>query len=149
MVGKTPRILKNERQRLDTIKSYCGCLPCLLMGYLDVHSSIEHATERGRRIGEDSEQHKWTIGLCGWHHFGYCFNHRSRQWMSGEFGPSLIWGRINFEEHFGDEVKVLVPTQDFMLAEFARVPWQEYSVPRQVARDVRTNWIELNHHAAH
>lgn len=127
------------------IATYCGCLPCLLMGFLDVHATIEHVTDRGRRITQDWEQHKFTIGLCTWHHFGHTHNHRTRHQMSGERGPSLIWGRTTFEDHFGDEVKVLVPTQDFMLNLFAERPWQEYSVPRDIARLTRSEWIEMNH----
>lgn len=130
---------------MDAIVKHCGCLPCLLMGWSDVHTSIEHVTERGRRIGNGSEQHRWTIGLCVWHHFGHTPNHVTRQNMSGEVGPSLVWGRIAFEDYFGDEVNVLVPTQDYMLELFADSPWPEYSVPRQIARDVRMRWIDLNH----
>ena len=144
MVGSTPRARKNERDRMETIAVYCGCLPCMLMGTLNVHTSIEHVTERGRRVGKGSEQHRWTIGLCVWHHFGHCGNHKSRQSMSGDFGPSLVFGRHIFEEHFGDEVRVLVPTQDFVLAQFAEQPWQEYSLPRDVARLTREFWIDLN-----
>lgn len=152
MVGKTAPIRKHDAQRMDTIAKHCGCLPCLLMGFSDVHTTIEHVTERGRRVG-DEEQHQWTIGLCVWHHFGRPLP----QWesmpgrvggplqaTSGALGPSLIWGRTTFEEHFGDEVNVLVPVQDFMLAQFDEAPWPEYSVPRQVARAVRNHWIELN-----
>ena len=145
MVGRTPRARKDERLRMDTIATHCGCLPCLLMGFLDVHATIEHVTERGRRIGKGSEQHQWTIGLCVWHHFGHQQNHRTRQHTSDDRGPSLIWGRTSFEDHFGDEVHVLVSTQNFMLEQFDEDPWPEYSVPRSVARKVRNQWIELNH----
>lgn len=148
MVGKTPRARKNERDRMETIAKHCGCLPCLLMGYTDRHTTIEHVTERGRRIGKDSEQHRWTIGLCTWHHFGHQNNHWTRQQMSGEYGPPLTWGRRTFEEHFGDEVKVLVPTQDFLLAAFDHQPWPEYALPRNVARETRLFWIDLNNASA-
>ena len=107
VVGKTPRILKNERQRLDTIVTYCGCLPCLLIGHLDRHTTIEHVTEHGRRVGKGSDTHLATIGLCTWHHFGHRPNSSTRQHMAGEFGPPLAWGRREFEEYFGDELKVL------------------------------------------
>jgi len=147
MVGKTAPIRKSDRDRFDTIKMYCGCLPCLLMGHLDVHTTIEHVTEQGRRIGKGSEQHCWTIGLCVWHHFGHLPNHTTRQKISGERGASLVWGRKIFEEDFGDEVKVLVPVQDFMLDRFADKPWPEYSVSRHIVREVRNHWIELNHAA--
>lgn len=145
MVGQTPRARKNERQRMEAIAQHCGCLPCLLMGFLDVHTSIEHVTDRGRRVGKGAEQHRWTIGLCTWHHFGWTRTRQTRQQVSGERGPSLAWGRQIFEDHFGDELHVLVPTQDFMLELFEQEPWPEYSVPREVARRVRSQWIDLNH----
>lgn len=144
MVGKTAPIRPHDAERMDTIAKFCGCLPCLLASWLDVHTSIEHVTNRGRRVGQE-EQHQWTIGLCGWHHFGHVSEGWNRQRMSGEFGPTLAWGRHAFEEHFGDEVHVLVPTQDFMLELFDRQPWPEYNVPRHVAREVRNHWIDLHH----
>ena len=147
LVGKTPRARKSDRDRMETITKHCGCLPCLLMGHMDVLTTIEHVTEAGRRVGGD-EQHQWTIGLCPWHHFGHNNKGWNRQQMSGEFGPPLAWGRKNFEEHFGDELEVLVPTQNFMLAEFADSPWPEYTLPRDIARKVRIKWIELNHASA-
>jgi hypothetical protein len=130
---------------MDIIAKHCGCLPCLLMGWADVHTSIEHVTEHGRRVGKGADQHKWTIGLCTWHHFGHTPNHTTRQQMSGEVGPSLIWGRNTFEEHFGDEIEVLVPTQNYLLDLFDAQPWPEYALPRDIARRTRNQWIELNH----
>jgi len=147
VVGNTPRARKSERDRMETIATYCGCLPCLLTGHLDIHTSIEHVTNRGRRVGKGAEQHKWTLGLCTWHHFGHTQNHRDRQWMAGEYGPSLIWGRREFEEHFGDELQVLIPVQDFMLALFEDRPWPAYNVSRRAAREVRNEWIKRNHAA--
>lgn len=144
MVGKTPRILKDERARFETIKIYCGCLPCLLMGHPDRHTSIEHVTERGRRVGVSSEQHRATIGMCVWHHFGVCNPGQNRQYMMGEYGASLAQGRTTFEEDFGDEVHVLIPVQNFLLDQFADRPWPEHNVPRHVARLTRERWIELN-----
>ena len=133
---------------METITKHCGCLPCLLVGYLDVHTSIEHVTEHGRRVGNGPEVHQWTLGLCTWHHFGFTHNHSTRHQMAGEFGPPLPFGRKAFEAYFGDELTVLVPVQDRMLERFADNPWPEYNVPRQIARDTRTHWIQLNH-AAH
>lgn len=64
--------------------------------------------------------------------------------MIGNYGPSLAHGRKPFERFFGDEVKVLIPVQDFMLAQFADTPWPEYHVTREVARQTREKWIDLN-----
>lgn len=143
MVGQTEPIRPKDKRRLLIIKTHCGCLCCLLMGWLDVHATIEHITDRGRRIG-----HHATLGLCGWHHFGYCHKGNSRQYMIGEFGPSLALGRIPFEEFFGDERKVLLPIQNSLLKRFAADPWPEYNLPGKVAIDTRNEWIELNHATA-
>ncbi len=145
MVGKTPRVLKDERLRLDNIKLYCGCLPCLLMGHPDRHTTIEHVTENGRRVGVGSAQHANTIGLCLWHHFGVCDHGLQKAFMESEYGPSLSQGRRKFEESFGDEVHVLIPTQNFLLDSLESDPWPEYSVSRKAARSTRNKWIELNH----
>lgn len=151
MVGKTAPIRPEDAERMDRIHKYCGCLPCLICGVADVHTTIEHVTQHGRRIN-GSEQHQWTIGLCPYHHFGKPLDDWQNlpgslggalQATSGLLGPSLAWGRKPFEEHFGDEVTVLVPTQNFMLAEFDRHPWGEYAVPRIVAREVRQVWMTL------
>lgn len=139
MVGKTRRALKNERDRMDIIAKHCGCLPCLLMGYSDVHTTIEHVTNRGRRL---ENEHMATIGLCVWHHFGH--TQGIYQAVTGERGPTLVAGRHIFEAHFGDEVKVLLPCQDFMISLFYESPWLEYTVPRRICRQVRNKWIEIN-----
>lgn len=145
MVGQTPRIRKSERDRFEHIKLYCGCLPCLLMGHLDRHTSIEHVTECGQRVGKDSAQHEATIGLCVYHHFGVCTKSVLKSEMVLEFGPSLAHGRKPFEEHFGDERLVLIPVQNFMLARLLTDPWPEFQVPRRIASDVRSYWTGLLH----
>ena len=144
MVGKTPRILKDERERLRIIKIYCGCLPCLLRGHLDRWTTIEHVTENGRRVGVESDQHANTIGLCMWHHFGVCDPGQQCEPMRRELGPALAHGRYAFEEVFGDEVKILIPVQNFLIAQFDESPWPEHNVNRKAARRTRNRWIELN-----
>jgi hypothetical protein len=144
MVGKTPRILKDERARLQTIKIFCGCLPCLLMGHMDRWSTIEHITENGRRVGIKSDEHKNTIGLCMWHHFGVCDPGQQMAPMTAELGPALAHGRHRFEDHFGDELKILLPVQNFLLAEFDQSPWPEHTINRHAVRRTRKLWIKLN-----
>ena len=145
MVGPTPRILKDERVRFETIREYCGCLPCLLMGHPDRHTTIEHVTKYGRRVGVGSMQHANTIGLCLWHHFKVCDPGNQQKDMTVWYGPSLANGRHLFEAHFGDESHVLIPTQDFLLAQFAEEPWPAYTISRKAARLTRSEWIRLNH----
>lgn len=144
MVGKTPRIRKDERERLNIIKVYCGCLPCLLRGHLDRWTTIEHVTENGRRVGIESDQHANTVGLCMWHHFGVCDPGLQRDPMGNELGPALIHGRHQFEREFGDEVKILIPVQNFLIAQFDAAPWPEHNVDHRAARRTRSQWIKLN-----
>jgi len=115
------------------------------MGHLDRHTTIEHVTDSGRRVGVGSAQHANTIGLCLWHHFAACDHGQTKLNMGSEYGPSLAQGRRLFEDFFGDEVHVLIPTQNFMLLEFDRQPWPEYNVSREAARNTRNEWINLNH----
>ena len=148
VVGKTAPIRPHDADRMDTIAQFCGCLPCLLMGYTNVRTTIEHVTEHGRRVDGD-EQHQWTIGLCPWHHFGHIEEgYYNAQKLSGTLGAPLSWGRKVFEEEFGDELKVLVPIQNFLLAQFAEDPWPEYNLPRHVANKTRRHWIEVKHAAS-
>jgi hypothetical protein len=144
LVGKTPRVLKDERDRLQTIKIFCGCLPCLLRGHLDRWTTIEHVTERGRRVGIKSDEHANTIGLCLWHHFGACDSGQQRANMTKEMGPALANGRYPFELAFGDEVRILIPVQNFLVAQFDLRPWPEHNVNHRAARRTRNLWIELN-----
>ena len=143
MVGKTPKATPAQEHRFEVIKEYGGCVACMLMGYNDVHASIEHVTESGRRIGKGNQQHNWTIGLCGWHHFGRCWHGRNRQQMVGIVGPSLSHGRKYFEEYFGRE-EILVQIQDLIIARYDDTPWPSYTLPDRVAREARDHWIELN-----
>lgn len=148
MVGQTEPITPKDRQRFTAIKENCGCLCCLLVGWLDVPTTIEHVTDGGR-LG-----HRHSLGLCEWHHFGtsmhgaHSLSARRLQAMIREFGPSLAKGRKPFEEFFGDEVKILLPIQNYLLDRFAADPWPEYNLPANVAIDTRNRWIELNHATA-
>ena len=130
MVGKTKPAAPAQSVRMDTIARFCGCLPCLLEGLLDVHATIQHVCE-GYRLG-----HRFTYGSCEWHHLG----------RGVGIGPSMAITPHKFHVRYGSE-RALVKVQDFMLDLFADNPWEEYAVRRQVARDVRNHWTELNHAA--
>ena len=98
----------------------------------------------GRRVGIESDQHANTVGLCMWHHFGVCDPGLQMEPMKNEQGPALIHGRVPFEEIFGDEVKILIPVQNFLIAQFDAAPWPEHNVNHRAARRTRTQWIKLN-----
>ena len=143
MVGAVPQATPLQKHRFEVIKEYGGCVPCLLMGHTDVHATIEHVTESGRRIGKGNEQHDHTVGLCGYHHFGHCWPGITRHRMTEMVGPSLAYGRKSFEEHFGPE-ETLVQLQDLIVHTYDETPWESYTMPAHVVAEVRELWIEQN-----
>lgn len=148
MVGKTAPITKADQRRLEIITKHCGCLCCVISGHLYRAATVEHVTDGGRRVEiDDKSEHQCTIGLCEWHHFGALLPGQTRQGMVGTMGPSLAWGRIPFEEFYGDEVNVLIPCQDYFIKLFEASPWLEYDLPRKAARELRLHWTEIYHAA--
>lgn len=145
MVGKTAPIRRQDEIRFKVIREYTGCLCCML----DRHDSafeeisqttIEHVTDRGRRL---ADEHQATIGLCPWHHQATPWTGLDPREMNRILGPSLANGRKPFEEHYGDEVDVLLRIQDELILAFADNPWQEYTVPRAVREMARELWKKL------
>jgi len=133
MVGKTEPILAADRERFEIITTYCGCLPCLLMGVPNVHATIQHVVA-GKRLG-----HQYTWGGCVWHHLGYTSDPYCTEEMRG---PSLAFGRTPFEDCFGTE-ESLVELQDYFLARYHDEPWMEYNVPILIENEVRRRWERL------
>lgn len=131
MVGKTQAATRAQKARMDQIKMNCGCLPCLLKNLANVHCTVQHVVEGGKRLGHD-----FTYGSCLWHHMGpeYAENRMP--------GPSLANNKREFVAAFGTE-RQLVQTQDFMLYEFRADPWGEFDVPLMVGEKVRQYWVKL------
>jgi len=145
MVGKTAPIRNKDRIRFQVIREHTGCICCLIelrdAGYEEISlTTIEHVTDRGRRL---EDEHQATIGLCPWHHLGVPWSGMQSRDMTGTLGPSLANGRRPFEEHYGDEVHVLLPLQDELIIMFAADPWPAYTVPRSVRQAVRRLWTKL------
>jgi hypothetical protein len=112
-------------------------------------STSRGPSTRSRKAGgvvADGRQN--SAELCAWHHFGHFEGgYYDEQRLAEALGPSLALGRHRFEETFGDELVVLVPVQDFLLAKFAEDQWPEYNLPRQLVNTTRRHWIELKHAA--
>jgi hypothetical protein len=131
--------------RFKVIREYMGCLCCAIelhgSGYEDIAlTTIEHVTENGRRL---FDEHNATIGLCPWHHQAVPWNYKTKSQMRDLLGPSLAEGRKPFEDHYGDEIHVLLALQDEMIIWFAGEPWREYTMPDKVRKRIKAKWIEL------
>jgi hypothetical protein len=145
MVGKTAPIKRQDEIRFEVIRTYIGCLCCALaqfsMSSEDIAlTTIEHCTENGRRL---DDEHQATIGLCPWHHQAVPWAGKRQDEMASILGPSLAQGRKPFEEHFGDEILVLLPLVDQLIIWFSEYPWPEYTMPMSIRAKLRMRWKEL------
>ena len=136
MVGKTLPRNKEEQERIDFVKKFMGCLPCLLVNLPNSHANYNHIVSGRKRLG-----HMFGFGMCGWHDvFHVNWRSRSTQAMIGQLGPSLGHGKKPFEEVFGDEL-LLARTVGFAQELFKERPWQEFAMPRDVGADIRSYHI--------
>lgn len=108
-----------ERERLEALPRV-GCLACHCL-YEYREAQVHHIVEGGRRI---RNEHRYTIGLCPWHHESIKPDGWSADRARRELGPPLSGehgDRREFERRFGRERDLLV-LQDFML----RLPSEEH-----------------------
>lgn len=140
MVGKTAPIRKQDRERFEAIRE-TGCIACLVQGHPNAQTSVEHITDRGRRVG-GAEQHQHSIGLCAWHHFGTLYGALSAAQMTEWLGPSLALGRVPFEDFFGPE-ELLLQVQNELIERYRAEPWGELDMPREMAWKSRRLWYDL------
>ena len=125
---------KADSTRMQAIKE-SGCICCLLETGKTQAPDVHHITSGGRRDG-----HQATIGLCPYHHRGL-LNGMSKQAMSGLVGPSLVWGRKGFRQHFGTDEQLL-KIQNRILEQFKENPWFDYRVPTLVKSEAQQMWSE-------
>ena len=142
MVGRTAPIRPIDEHRFEVIREHCGCLTCLIRARLNIRCTVEHVTDAGRRVG-GSAQHQYTVGLCEWCHLGWPPEGMLTGQATTILGPSLANGRKPFEEAYGDELLVLIPTQDWLIRSFDETPWRPYNIPLHVARDAQELWTQL------
>ena len=136
MVGKTKPRNKEEQERIEFVKLYMSCLPCILVNYPNSHCNYNHVVEGRKRLG-----HLFGYGSCGWHDvFHVNWRGRSTQAMIGQLGPSLGHGKKPFEEVFGDEL-LLARTVGFAQELFKEKPWLEFAMPRVIGSDIRVYHI--------
>ena len=142
MVGKTKQATVEQQHRMETIKEFCGCLPCLLEGFHDSHCEVHHVLDCGRRIGHDA-----TYGNCPWHHQGHAWQDKRPGEMKEMIGPSMAMHRADYKTRYGSEQRLL-STQNYMLRLFGQHPWHSFNVRIEVAECVRSYWEQYPELAA-
>jgi hypothetical protein len=103
MKHSTPHPNEADQARFDAIKEI-GCLCCLRAGFW-TPCEVHHLLSGNRRRG-----HRYTIGLCCWHH-------RAIRIYEVDTGPSLADGGRLFRLHFGTDDELL-KEQDERIADF-------------------------------
>lgn len=103
--SKAPTVA--ERERLEAIP-YVGCIACAIVGRYQL-AQVHHITDCGRRIRKkaDGTEHRYTLGLCPWHHQGQLPAGWSPANMVAAVGPSLELDKRGFMARFGTEADLL------------------------------------------
>ena len=149
MVGRTKPRNKEEQERIEFVKHYMGCAPCILVNYSNSPCNYNHICEGRKRLG-----HMFGYGSCAYHDvFHVNWDKRSTQSMIGQLGPSLGHGKKPFEEVFGDEL-LLARTVGFAQGLFKERPWPDFTIPgspgmpRTIVSEIRTYHINQMYKAA-
>lgn len=99
--GSGEPIKAHHAARFAAIKQV-GCLACWLRLGMRIDPDVHHLLSGGMRRG-----HRYTIGLCDWHHRGYPPERYSKNSATRVFGPALSNGSKPFQEAFGDDQSLL------------------------------------------
>lgn len=96
-----------EVARLEAIP-FIGCIACAIVGRYQL-AQVHHITASGRRIRrkEDGTEHRYTLGLCPWHHQGQPPAGWSPASADTVLGPSLERDKRGFVRRFGPEMDLL------------------------------------------
>lgn len=104
-----------DEARIDAIK-HGLCIACLLEGITTLFPEAHHLLSGGRRRG-----HRFTIGLCIWHHRGQCHDGETTTSMTRRYGPSLAKGSKPFHQRYGSDDELL-ELQDGLLRTWGLEP---------------------------
>ena len=105
---------KSEKARMAKVAAL-GCICCRLLegreGELPV-AEIHHLLECGRRRG-----HRFTVGLCFFHHRGVVPYGLCKQGAVESLGPSLADGTVPFRRRWGSDDFLLEMTDRLISSE--------------------------------
>lgn len=101
-----------ESDRMKKIKLMGVCLACRQNGNETDMVEIHHLNADGK-AGQKRRGHRFTIGLCSWHHRGVIPQGWNAKEMDSQFGPPLTDSR-KFRFWFGKDDELLA-TQDRLL----------------------------------
>lgn len=97
-----------ESARMSAIKDG-PCVCCEQIGMPSYCPEIHHLLSGNKRRG-----HRFTVGLCAWHHRSVLADGYTKSSMTAIYGPSLADGSKPFREKFGSDDELLA-IQDQLL----------------------------------
>lgn len=100
--------------------AYLGCIACQLENRVGRPAQVHHLVEGNKRLG-----HRYTLGLCPWHHVGEEQGIMSN-WGMKHLGPSVHKHKRAFEERYGTQ-RELLTLQDRLLE-----AWRKGWIPGQI-----------------
>ncbi|PMQ04182.1 hypothetical protein DyAD56_15955 [Dyella sp. AD56] len=106
----TPTV--GEDLRFEVIRMI-GCLACLMSGRLTT-PEVHHLTKTGRH-GHTRRGHRYSIGLCCWHHRGEPLEGMTVTQCTAVLGPSYARHARKFRTRYGSDDSLLA-LQDQLIA---------------------------------
>jgi hypothetical protein len=100
----TPSPSRTDQARFDAIHR-AGCVACRKEGRV-TPAEIHHLTVGGRH-GQKRRGHRYTIGLCAFHHRGMPQDGMTRAECEGVIGPSYALTPKRFRECYGSDDELL------------------------------------------
>ncbi len=94
-----------EAMRFEHIKAI-GCLACLMGGLRPPTPEVHHLTQTGRH-GHKRRGHRYTIGICRWHHRGVPPAGMNERQALAARGPSYQLQAKAFRERYGNDDSLL------------------------------------------
>lgn len=104
---------QSESDRMARIKEMCICMACRQRGLSVPFVEVHHLNEGGH-AGQKRRGHRFTIGLCLWHHKGIVERGLTAKVMETMFGPSLARQSKAFRFWYGQDDDLLAE-QDKLL----------------------------------
>lgn len=109
MRHSTPAPNKHDQQRFERIREI-GCIACRMRDTWRTTPEIHHLSKTGRHGGK-RRGHRFTVGLCQWHHRGIPLPREMLPMFASDCeyiqGPSLARQPRAFRETFGEDGPLL------------------------------------------
>lgn len=121
-----PAPTRDEQRRMDLIRER-GCICCRVRLGVHMPCEIHHLVMPGKRLG-----HRFTVGLCAWHHRAFVALGEMVEALRGLLGPSLAEGSKPFHAMFGSDA-ALLSYQDRLIRWDDGIAWPTSKIAARAA----------------